>query len=82
MANLAESSDDFHSLDNRTARKAPDNRVSVIDVISQITGKSHRYASNLYNRLVSEERVTQCVFRHMPPRDDLSVSRKKGHTQG
>ena len=44
-------------LDATCARKASDGRVSVVDVIACVTGKSSKYAGDVYNRLVAEERI-------------------------
>ncbi len=41
-----------------SARKTDDGRISVVDVIAAVTGKSHNYAAQIFQRLVAEERVT------------------------
>ena len=69
------------NLDNWDARCTEDGRVSVIDVIADVTGKTHHHASNLYNRLREEQRIRECEMRPLPPRSNLSVSSKSGHTQ-
>ena len=79
MASNVESSIDHFSIDTWTARRTPDNRVSVIDVISHVTGKHHRYASDLYNRLVVEERISPCTMHNMPPKAISAVSGPTRH---
>ena len=45
--------------------------VSIIDVISDVTGKDCRYAAKVFRRLLNEERIPQCEMRLLPPRDSL-----------
>ena len=68
------------NIDTWDARRTEDGRVSVIDVIADITGKSHRYASNVYRDLVREERVPECEVRSLPPRSHLNASSNLKHT--
>jgi hypothetical protein len=56
------------------ARTTADGKVSVIDVISDISGKDTHYASNTYKRLVVEERVPKCGLQSLPPRKNLNTS--------
>ena len=65
QARLAE---DQLTLENWDARRTHDNKVSVIDVIADVRSVSHNYAAQLYQRLVSEERVPDCEKRPLPPR--------------
>jgi hypothetical protein len=50
------------------ARKSPDGKVSVIDVIAHVTGKGTHSAAATYRRLLREERVPQCSMTPLPPR--------------
>jgi hypothetical protein len=68
-------------IDNWTARKTEDNKVSVIDVIADVTKKSYKYASNLYKKLIHEERIPQCEDRALAPRTDLRASSNPGNTR-
>ena len=68
------------NVDTWDARRTEDGRVSVIDVIADITGKTHHYASNVYRDLVREERVPECEVRSLPPRSHLNASSNSGHT--
>ena len=43
------------NLDNWDARRTEDGKVSVVDVIADVTGKKHHYAAVIYNRLLDEE---------------------------
>ena len=49
-------------------------RVYVIDVIADVTGKTYQYATNVYNRLCTEQRIQQCEIRPLPPKQCLSVT--------
>ena len=69
------------TLDQWDARRTEDGKVSVIDVIADVTGKTPHYASNVYNGLVREERAPDCEKRSLPPRSHSSGSRNPGHTQ-
>ena len=66
------------NIDTCDARRTEDGRVSVIDVIADITGKTHRYASNVYRDLVREERVPECEVRPLPPRSSSLASWNSG----
>ena len=55
-------------IDNWTARKTDDNKVSVVDVIADVTKKSNNYAAQLYKRLLAEERVPECEVRALAAR--------------
>ena len=66
------------NLDTWDARRTEDGRVSVIDVIADVTGKTHRYASNVYRDLVREERVPECEVRPLPPRSSSLASWNSG----
>ena len=69
--------------DNWTARKTDDNKVSVIDVIADVSKKNYKYASNLYKRLVHEGRITQCESRALAPRAvSPNVGPIKGQAKG
>ena len=50
-------------MDLSNVRKTEDGKVSVIDVISQIKKCTNKYASDVYKRLLAEERVPQCESR-------------------
>ena len=52
-------------MDLSNVRKTEDGKVSVIDVISQIKKCSNKYASEVYKRLLVEERVPHCETRIM-----------------
>jgi hypothetical protein len=69
------------TLDQWDARRTEDGKVSVIDVIADITGKTHHHASNVYNRLREEQRISECEVRPLPPRSHLGVASKLGCTQ-
>ncbi len=56
------------NLDNWDARRTEDGKVSVVDVIADVTGKTAHYAAKMYNRLLDEERVPECEVRALPPR--------------
>ena len=62
------------NIDTWDARRTEDGRVSLIDVIADITGKSPRYASNVYRDLVREERVPECEKCSLPPRSSSLAS--------
>jgi len=62
------------TLDQWDARRTEDGKVSVIDVIADVTGKTPHYASNVYNDLVREERVPECEKRSLPPRSSCLAS--------
>ncbi len=49
-----------------SVRKTKDGRVSVVDVVAAVTGKSSHYAAKAYRRLVAEERVPQCAVSPCP----------------
>ena len=53
-----------------TARKTPDNKVSVVDVIAHIRGVTTKYAATMYRRLCDEDRVPKCATEPLPPRAD------------
>ena len=55
------------SIGDITARKTADGKVSVIDVIADITQKSFNYDAQQYRRLLAEERVPQCECRELAP---------------
>ena len=80
-SNISTAQDGQLNPDNWDARRTEDGKVSVVDVIADVTSKTHRYASNIYRDLVREERVPECEVRHLPPRSHLSVSWNSGHTQ-
>ena len=63
-----------------TARKTPDNKVSVIDVISHVRNVTHHHAASIYKRLRDEDRVPTCTMQYLPPRVDSSVTTKCTHT--
>ena len=65
-------------IDSWTARKTEDNKVSVIDVIADVTQKNYKYASNLYKKLIQEERVPQCEDRALAPRQHSLASSNPG----
>jgi hypothetical protein len=65
-------------INNWTARKTDDNKVSVVDVIADVTKKNYKYASNLYKKLVQEERVPQCEDRALAPRQHSLASSNPG----
>ena len=69
------------TLDEWDARRTEDGRISVIDVIADVTGKTHQYAINVYNRLCNEQRVSQRELRPLPPRSNLSVTPESFNTQ-
>ena len=50
-------------MDLSRVRKTEDGKVSVIDVISQIKKCTNKYASDVYKRLLAEERVPNCESR-------------------
>ena len=50
-------------MDLSRVRKTEDGKVSVIDVISQIKKCTNKYASDVYKRLLAEERVPQSESR-------------------
>ena len=50
-------------MDLSKVRKTADGKLSVIDVISQIKKCTNKYASDVYKRLLAEERVPQCESR-------------------
>ena len=52
-------------MDLSKVRKTENDKISVIDVISQIKNCSNKYASEVYNRLLEEERVLVCEIRHL-----------------
>ena len=56
------------ALDQWDARCTEDGKVSVLDVIADVTGKNAHYASNVYRDLVREERAPDCEKRSLPPR--------------
>ncbi len=58
------------TLDQWDARCTEDGKVSVLDVIADVTGKNAHYASNVYRDLVREERAPDCEKRSLPPRSD------------
>ena len=68
------------NIDTWDAWRTEDGRVSVTDVIADITAKTHRYASNVYRDMVREERVPECDVRPLPPRSHLNASSNSGHT--
>ena len=55
-------------MDLSRVRKTEDGKVSVIDVISQIKKCSANYAAQVYQRLLSEERVPTCEVRNIAQR--------------
>ena len=63
-----------------TARKTPDNKVAVIDVISHVRNVTHHYAAKLYKRLCDGGRVPICTAQALPPRVDSSVRTTCTHT--
>jgi len=56
------------------ARKTDDGRVSVVDVIAHVTGKSFDYSAQVYRRLLAEERVPECATLPLAPRVDSAPS--------
>ena len=64
------------SIEDITARKTADGKVSVIDVIADITKKDFNYAAKMYRRLLEEERVPHCECRELAPRIDISKDTK------
>ena len=52
-------------MDLSKVRKTENGKISVIDVISQIKNCSNKYASEIYKRLLEEERVPVCEIRHL-----------------
>ena len=60
-------------MDLSKVRKTEDGKVSVIDVISQIKKCSAHYAAQVYQRLLSEERVPQCEVRNIAQRTSEST---------
>ena len=52
-------------MDLSRVRKTEDGKVSIIDVISQIKKCSANYAAQVYQRLLSEERVPSCEVRNI-----------------
>ena len=52
-------------MDLSRVRKTETGKISVIDVISQIKSCSKKYASEVYKRLLEEERVPVCEVRHL-----------------
>jgi len=65
------------TLDTTCARKTSDGRVSVIDAIACVTGKSTKYASDVYNRLAAEEQIPKVDSQPLVPRS-LIVSGPSG----
>ena len=61
------------SIGDITARKTADGKVSVIDVIADITKKDFNYSAKMYRRLLEEERVPQCECRELAPRANLNA---------
>ena len=55
-------------------------RVSVHDVIAEVTGKSADYASHVYSRLLREGRIPSCDVCRLPPR--LSRPNSTCHRNG
>ena len=55
-------------MDLSRVRKTEDGKVSVIDVISQIKKCSANYAAQVFQRLLSEERVPTCEVRNIVQR--------------
>ena len=55
-------------MDLSRVRKTEDGKVSVVDVISQIKKCSANYAAQVYQRLLSEERVPTCEVRNIAQR--------------
>ena len=51
-----------------TARRTYDGKVSVVDVIADVTKKNFNYAAKMYRRLLEEERVPHCECRVLDPR--------------
>ena len=52
-------------MDLSRVRKTETGKISVIDVISQIKSCSNKYASEVYKRLLEEERVPVCEVGHL-----------------
>ena len=61
-------------MDLSKVRKTEDGKVSVIDVISQIKKCSANYAAQVFQRLLSEERVPSCEVRNMAQRTAVDTT--------
>ena len=85
-SNILTAQDGQLNLDTWDARRIEDGKVSVVDVIADVTGKKHHYAAVFYNRLLDEERIPECEMRPLPSRgnslvvtkSDLQRSRRGG----
>jgi len=85
-SNILTAQDGQLNLDTWDARRTEDGKVSVVDVIADVTGKKHHYAAVIYNRLLDEERIPECEMRPLPSRgnslvvtkSDLQRSRRGG----
>jgi hypothetical protein len=53
------------TMDFSKIRKTEDGKVSVVDVIAQIKDCKGKYASEVYKRLLAEERVPECEVRNI-----------------
>jgi hypothetical protein len=70
------------NLDNWDARRTEDGKVSVIDVVADVTGKTVHYAAKLYHRLLDEERVPKCEMHPLPSRGDSLAGTNCPHQKG
>ena len=68
------------TLDKFDARITWDNKVSVIDVIVDVKDVDHRYAGQIYSRLLAEGNVPNCEIRPLAPKSKVANCNRHNDT--